>query len=388
MSDANNNDSNNVSTAQCGACKAMIPSDSESCPECQVSFSGVQNVDMGECGSCNAIIPIDSKSCPECKIPFVLDDLINNMSNWMKKEKLSVTDVFGKWDENDDGVLSSTEIRNGLIDAKLAVLPDSEVDRFMHQIDLNNDNDISLGELSALLLLPPESDESDSDEKSEIRYSDNVLDRVMKKHDIDDTEAFLKYTNEHYDDGNSYLNEKELTKAAVAWNDSIKANETEDTEIENEVQESDQENDQTDDEDTTSLDEDDSQEEDTSESEVEGDDEDSEEGDEDEASEEEDEDDASEEEDEDEASDKSTDSASDAFKRLHDAVIESGETAITVFEKLDRNESNNVDPEEFKNAVNEAFGDEFTDDDLTIIITALDSDKDGFIDIIELTGAI
>ena len=53
--DSNSNDGNG--TAQCGACQAMIPSNSERCPECNVSFTGIEDVDMGECGSCKAIIP-------------------------------------------------------------------------------------------------------------------------------------------------------------------------------------------------------------------------------------------------------------------------------------------------------------------------------------------
>ena len=48
-------------TAQCGACKAVIPANSDMCPECNVSFSGLEDIGMGECGACQAIIPINSK---------------------------------------------------------------------------------------------------------------------------------------------------------------------------------------------------------------------------------------------------------------------------------------------------------------------------------------
>ena len=70
-----------------------------------------------------------------------------------------------------------------------------------------------------------------------------------------------------------------------------------------------------------------------------------------------------------------------------DAVADSGETSRSLFEKLDRNESDNVDPDEFKKAVSDAFGDDFSVDDLDAIIKVLDADNDGFIDIIELTNA-
>ena len=68
MSDIDNDD---IPMAQCGACDSIVPLDSESCPECGISFSGVTDDQLGECGACSAIIPIDSESCPECGALFV-----------------------------------------------------------------------------------------------------------------------------------------------------------------------------------------------------------------------------------------------------------------------------------------------------------------------------
>ena len=68
MSDIDNDD---IPMAQCGACDSIVPLDSESCPECGISFSGVTDEQLGECGACSAIIPIDSESCPECGASFV-----------------------------------------------------------------------------------------------------------------------------------------------------------------------------------------------------------------------------------------------------------------------------------------------------------------------------
>ncbi len=152
-----------IDTAQCGACQEEIPADSESCPKCDVSFSGVKEVNMGECGSCKTIVSLDSKSCPNCSIAFVLDDLLQSVSDWMNSDGLSVEDVFGKWDHNDDGVLSGFEIKEGLIQADIAVLPKTEIERFIHQLDLDNDSKISLTELSTALML----DGQDSTEKDD-----------------------------------------------------------------------------------------------------------------------------------------------------------------------------------------------------------------------------
>ena len=60
MSDEENHD---IPMAECGACGAIVPLDSESCPGCDVRFDGVSDEELGECGACGAIITVDSESC-------------------------------------------------------------------------------------------------------------------------------------------------------------------------------------------------------------------------------------------------------------------------------------------------------------------------------------
>ena len=71
MSEEENQD---IPMGQCGACNAIVPLDSESCPTCGVRFGGVTEEELGECGACGAIIPADSESCPECGASFVAND--------------------------------------------------------------------------------------------------------------------------------------------------------------------------------------------------------------------------------------------------------------------------------------------------------------------------
>ena len=71
MSDEENND---IPMAECGACGAIVPLDSKSCPSCDVSFDGISDEELGECGSCGAIIPADSESCAKCGAFFVVID--------------------------------------------------------------------------------------------------------------------------------------------------------------------------------------------------------------------------------------------------------------------------------------------------------------------------
>ena len=71
MSDEENND---IPMAECGACGAIVPLDSKSCPSCDVSFDGITDEELGECGACGAIIPADSESCAKCGAFFVAID--------------------------------------------------------------------------------------------------------------------------------------------------------------------------------------------------------------------------------------------------------------------------------------------------------------------------
>ena len=71
MSDEENHD---IPMAECGACGAIVPLDSKSCPSCDVSFDGISDEELGECGSCGAIIPVDSESCAKCGAFFVVID--------------------------------------------------------------------------------------------------------------------------------------------------------------------------------------------------------------------------------------------------------------------------------------------------------------------------
>ena len=311
---ANGNDELDADMAECGACRAIIPADSNSCPECNVSFTGLSEDDMGECGACGALVAIESKSCSQCGVQFVLDDLTSALSGWMKEEGHTVSSLFGAVDADGDGSLSADEIKDALKSKSLAFLPSQDLERFISQIDLDSDGSISFGELAAALLLADVATDAEADDEDDVEAetSDDAEDEDTVEDETDDSDA-----------------------------------------------DSDDEDDDSDDEDDSdadSVDEDDSDEDDS-------------------------------EDDEDDSEDEES-SASDVFMRFVTAIEESGETAVAVFENLDRNESQHVSPDEFKSVVAENFSEDFSDEDLDAIIASLDSDDDGFIDIIELTAAL
>ena len=67
MSDNENQD---IPMAECGACRAIIPLDSESCSSCGIRFGGVSEESLGECGACGKLQPVDSEKCIGCGVSF------------------------------------------------------------------------------------------------------------------------------------------------------------------------------------------------------------------------------------------------------------------------------------------------------------------------------
>ncbi|MBJ13783.1 MAG: hypothetical protein CMB70_00235 [Euryarchaeota archaeon] len=238
MSDENKE----VAMAECGSCRAIVPVDSESCPECGISFSGVSDEALGECGACNALVPLDSTKCPECGVVFVADDVIDILRTWMANNKMDVKTLFGRFDTNNDNMIDSGELKDGLLSLNLADLPPSQVDKLVEAIDEDGDSLIDLEELQTIIggeSLPDTDKDSEADVAEEttesLEYNENVLSKVMESNEIDpsDKDAFIEFSKDFNTDGNSYLKKEELQAAAAAWNERLESEE-EDAETESE----------------------------------------------------------------------------------------------------------------------------------------------------------
>ena len=220
MSDENQE----VAMAECGSCRAIVPVDSTECPECGVSVSGVSDEALGECGNCNSLVPLDSTKCPECGVVFVADDVVDILRSWMADNKMNVKTLFGRFDTNNDNMIDSGELKQGLLSLNLADLPPSQVERLVAAIDEDGDSLIDLEELQTIIG-GEDLDEEDStdeivvDEEPKLDYSENVLSKIMEKSGIDSSEkeAFLLFAKEYNDDDNQYLKKEELQAAAEGW---------------------------------------------------------------------------------------------------------------------------------------------------------------------------
>ena len=167
-------DDNKVGMAECGSCRAVIPIDSKTCPECNTSFQGVSDEALGECGACQSLVPLDSTRCPECGVLFVADDVVDVLRQWVSNTGIDLRKLFDKFDENGDGMIDSSELREGLLSLNLADLPPSQVDRLVQEIDADENGVIDLDEFIDILS-EGESDASDVatsvDEEADVESS-------------------------------------------------------------------------------------------------------------------------------------------------------------------------------------------------------------------------
>ena len=157
-----------VGMAECGACRAVIPIDSEECPECGTQFSGVSEDELGECGACNALVPLDSTRCPSCGVLFVADDVVDILRQWIAETGINIRKLFEKFDENNDGTIDSSELKRGLLSLNLADLPPTQVDRLVAQIDEDENGVIDLDEFDAILTGTDEADATDEQPEDDV----------------------------------------------------------------------------------------------------------------------------------------------------------------------------------------------------------------------------
>ena len=399
MSDENED----VPMAECGSCRAIVPVDSSECPECGISFSGVSDEALGECGACNALVPLDSTKCPECGVVFVADDVVDILRTWMANNKMDVATLFGRFDTNNDNMIDSSELRDGLLSLNLADLPPSQVDRLVEAIDEDGDSLIDLNELQAIIG-GEELEETDSDEETSadasLDYNENVLSKVMDSNGIDATEkdAFIAFAQDFNADGNTYLKKEELEAAAESWN--AKSEELE------EVSQAAEEVDEEDDTDSEQDEEIDETTDDIEDDEVEDEPEDHAETDADVESDVDDEiedieeelidetqvddiDEENEEEDEEDHTDTMiVRTNSEIMEQLLDIIDEQDKSLANAFGDLDDDGNRMLSADELVTKLNEILPEGLSQEEADNLLESMDTDGDGNIDMVEFVNAV
>ena len=381
MSDENEE----VAMAECGSCRAIVPVDSTECSECGISFSGVSDEALGECGACNALVPLDSTKCPECGVVFVADDVIDILRTWMANNRMDVKTLFGRFDSNNDNMIDSGELKEGLLSLNLADLPPSQVDRLVEAIDSDGDSLIDLKELQTIIggeELEEDQVEEEAvepaQEEATLEYSENVLAQVMKSHGIDesDKEAFVVFAKDYNADDNSYLKKEELQAAAKGWIEQEADEEEESAEEETEEPEEEIVDDEIDEEIHDEIIAEESADIEAEEESIESDDT------HDEHQESIEEDDGQEDDVEEEPT------PEELFHTLAVAISEQGLTIREVFESMDTDLDGRINGPELQSGIMNLMGDQLSATTVFSILGVLDQDNDGNIDPMELIQAI
>jgi Ca2+-binding EF-hand superfamily protein/RNA polymerase subunit RPABC4/transcription elongation factor Spt4 len=321
MTDGNADD---VNMAECGVCRAVVPINSENCPGCGVSFSGVSDEALGECGACKALIPLDSQSCTQCGVTFVADNVIEVLGNWLTATGLSTRDLFEKFDADKDGSITSEEFRDGLLSLKLADLPPSQIDRLVAAIDEDGNGIIDLDELSNTFgeenaplkemsaVEEVAEEEASTPEETITEPDEEVVADDLEVDSVDDSEDDEPVVSDEV------IEDEEVAEVAE----------------ESVEEESEEAGDEPEEESETEVVED------------------------------------------------------DELTRFGKAIVAAGHTIREVFELLDTNEDGRIDGPELQEGLAKILGEDLVPDDVFAILKTIDKDEDGNIDAMEIIEAL
>lgn len=337
-----------VAMAECGACRAIVPLNSENCPECNISFSGVSDEALGECGACHGLVALDSTKCIHCGTIFVADDVVEVLRKWLETTGISIPTLFKKFDTNNDNLIDSSELKTGLLSLNLADLPPSQVERLVNTIDEDGDGQIDLSELHETITgekLESEviaEDEPVSTNDETISVEDN--DDVAEDPDLDEDSAEEEAESEEEDE----------SEDVEASDDGLELGDAEE-----------------DDEDEV---EDDASDEPT---EIE-----------DYVDDELDEDDVSDMEDIIDELDEEVPSHQSILQLISDAMDETGDSPNKFFNTLDKDGNGQISAAEFRSSISDLIGSDVSYKDIESFLVDVDEDNDGSIDIIEFVEAL
>ncbi|MDC0656256.1 EF-hand domain-containing protein [Candidatus Poseidoniaceae archaeon] len=331
-----------VPMAECGACRAIVPLNSENCPECNISFTGVSDEALGECGACHGLVPLDSTKCPHCGTIFVADDVVEVLRKWLETTGISIPTLFKKFDTNNDNLIDSSELKTGLLSLNLADLPPSQVERLVNTIDEDGDGQIDLSELHETITgVEYESEEIDQPSTDTEPEKDDSVDEVDG--DSDEDEKPLENTDEDSDEGSEMDDSMEDSMDVdpdEEDDDVLESDEVEDEPVVESEEIEDFEDEELDEGYVAEMD------------------------------------------DVDEI-DNEIQSPQSILQLISDAMDESGDSPNKFFNALDNDGNGQISAAEFKESISDLIGSEVTHKDIESFLSDADEDNDGTIDIIE-----
>ncbi|MFL2981924.1 MAG: EF-hand domain-containing protein [Candidatus Poseidoniaceae archaeon] len=406
MSDEENQD---IPMAQCGACNAIVPLDSESCPECGAGFSGISDEALGVCGQCGSIIPVDSESCGDCGAFFV--DLGPSKGDTVSPdmdEVLEIEQPVSAEEVEFSGTTSNEELAHEeTVEARSDLVEEvTQVEETVHEeqtVTITESEIVSGSEEVASYIADDDFGEetqseeivSDEDDEDSTEDIDSYIDEV----DLDEEEEMVEKSPALAEAEILSESEEEVEDTVP----DVESNESTSDDIEGDSnEEMDAYIDEVNDEETTSESEEIEEEMDDSESnllEELSEDEDSEEVEEEthdteEESESDEDIESSDTEEEDDEEPQEEEEPIDqhlivmAFENLALAIAGAGMTAGEAFEEMDSSSDGMIDAPELQKGIQKIAGEKISPKEVTLILKYLDNDGNKRIDPNELLKAL
>ena len=338
-----------VAMAECGACRAIVPLNSENCPECNISFSGVSDEALGECGACHGLVALDSTKCSHCGTIFVADDVVEVLRKWLETTGISIPTLFKKFDTNNDNLIDSSELKTGLLSLNLADLPPSQVERLVKTIDEDGDGQIDLSELHETItgekLEPEDTTAAATVSTDDETISDEDDDVVVEEADLDTDSSEEEETDSVEEDASE---NEEASDADLELDDAEEEDEpeSEDESLEDSTEVEDYDDDELDEDYVEDMDD---------------------------------------------VLDDIADeipSHQSILQLISDAMDETGDSPNKFFNALDKDGNGQISAAEFRSSISDLIGSEVSYKDIETFLVDVDEDNDGSIDIIEFVEAL
>ena len=338
-----------VAMAECGACRAIVPLNSENCPECNISFSGVSDEALGECGACHGLVALDSTKCSHCGTIFVADDVVEVLRKWLETTGISIPTLFKKFDTNNDNLIDSSELKTGLLSLNLADLPPSQVERLVKTIDEDGDGQIDLSELHETItgekLEHEDTTAAETVSTVDETISDEEDDVVVEEADLDADSSEEEETDSVEEDASE---NEEASGADLELDDAEEEDEpeSEDESLEDSTEVEDYDDDELDEDYVEDM-------EDVLDDIVE-----------------------------------QIPSHQSILQLISDAMDETGDSPNKFFNTLDKDGNGQISAAEFRSSISDLIGSEVSYKDIETFLVDVDEDNDGSIDIIEFVEAL
>jgi len=205
MSDTENQD---IPMAECGACRTIIPLDSESCSNCGIRFGGISEESLGECGACGKLQPVDSEKCIGCGVSFA-------------GEETEIDEEVAPAEQIED---SDAEAETADLNNEVEASEENDAEDVVDEIDEESDGDA----IETDSVDSEDSSEDDAEDEEGDDLPDDSEEEAATESDNDDSEEDSSEDDAEDEEGDDLPDDSEEEAATESDNDDSEEDSSED----------------------------------------------------------------------------------------------------------------------------------------------------------------